>query len=1338
MPNTSDLLSKVQQANLYFANLMNEYVDSFVYSMERDERINTKVNNLYELLEAMGYQLAKGLYYDNENTKLIYQKIDCVTPIYNTEITIDVTLIKPFISNTIQSQAVWGGITGDINNQQDLIGLLSLKQNNITLTTTGASGAATLIGATLNIPNYGSALSGYVPYTGATGAVNLGAFDLTVNGVKIGRGGGNLSSNTRFGNNSLPINTTGVNNTAIGFSVLSNNIIGASNTGIGHQALANSNSNDNTAVGLSSLFSLLTGNNNISFGSESGWKISGGADLTIANNSIFLGYATKALANNQTNQIVIGYDATGNGSNTVTIGNSSITNNYFTGNIRGGAFIKSGGISSEFLKADGSIDSNAYITSAALSGYVPYTGANADVDLGIYDFSAGSVTIQGSSPTAGSYLGFKHSTNVITGANGFTSMYTFGTNIIGYKSINGASTKDFSFNMQDITPNVSGGRVYVLPDASGTLALVGGAGVGTVTSVAALTLGTTGTDLSSTVANGTTTPVITLNVPTASATNRGALSSADWSVFNGKQAAGNYITSLTGEATASGPGAASVTLDNTAVTGKLLTGLNITGGTVVSTDSILTALGKVQNQINGLIGGSIFQGVWDASTNNPALASSVGTNGYYYIVSVAGSTNLNGITDWKVGDWAIFAGTTWQKVDNTDAVSSVNGYTGTVSLVTGDVLEGAGSLPGRPSQLYFTDARARAAISLTTTGSSGAATYDNGTGVLNIPNYGSALTGYVTLDTAQTITAAKTFSTSGGSDTLIINHSSGSGIALNITKGGNGEGIYVNKTSGTGNAVTIVGTLNATTLVKNGGTSSQFLKADGSIDSNFYALSSSLNNYLPTQGGTLTGALTGTSATFSGNINATNASATVNIIATGINSGTNGGSSLIAGTTGVTNIAIGNKSAILGGAFDSTSMIYWGNSGNLILNNGADRLILTSSGNLGLGVTPSAWGIYKAYQVGWGSIASYDGSDTAIFSNTYFDGGNWRYIGTGNASQYRQLNSVHSWLTAPSGTAGNTISFTQAMTLDASGRLGIGTTSPDQKLTVEGNIRAGGVGNGFLLDTTGVNFTNGMKVVNSFETVMFSGRGSAGYIIAGDNNLRFGFGTNYSAGESMRITSGGNVGIGTTSPASILDIRSANIPRIQLVKTGILSWFLGDTQQDGTNLFSIGTDSGSNFRILNINNSGNVCIGRTATFGSERVSIESTSSNPIITTYNFNATAVTHHEIRNQNGIVGTIVAIGGGTVYNTLSDYRVKEDLKEINGLEKLLKLKVYNFKWKWNNERTDGVLAHELQEIIPYAVHGEKDNEQMQQVDYSKLVPVLVKAIQELSEKVKQLENK
>lgn len=151
------------------------------------------------------------------------------------------------------------------------------------------------------------------------------------------------------------------------------------------------------------------------------------------------------------------------------------------------------------------------------------------------------------------------------------------------------------------------------------------------------------------------------------------------------QAQGSYITQLSGEATGSGPGNASVTLSNAAVISKVLTGLNVTGGTVVSTDTILQAFGKVQNQINGLTTGVTYQGVWNAATNVPFLQSSVGTKGYYYVVDVAGNTNLNGITDWQVGDWAIYNGSVWQKVDNTDAVVSVNGYVGAVVLTASDV-----------------------------------------------------------------------------------------------------------------------------------------------------------------------------------------------------------------------------------------------------------------------------------------------------------------------------------------------------------------------------------------------------------------------------------------------------------------------------------------------------------------------------------------------------------------------------------------------------------------------------------------------------------------------------
>ena len=127
------------------------------------------------------------------------------------------------------------------------------------------------------------------------------------------------------------------------------------------------------------------------------------------------------------------------------------------------------------------------------------------------------------------------------------------------------------------------------------------------------------------------------------------------------------------------------------------------GGT---SQSVLDTLASLQTQINNLIpsqtgnsgkflttngtstswanvaGGLTYQGTWNASTNTPTLASSTGTNGYYYIVATAGSTNLNGITDWQIGDWLMFNGSVWQKIDQSNLVTSVNGQTGAVSVGT--------------------------------------------------------------------------------------------------------------------------------------------------------------------------------------------------------------------------------------------------------------------------------------------------------------------------------------------------------------------------------------------------------------------------------------------------------------------------------------------------------------------------------------------------------------------------------------------------------------------------------------------------------------------------------
>lgn len=99
----------------------------------------------------------------------------------------------------------------------------------------------------------------------------------------------------------------------------------------------------------------------------------------------------------------------------------------------------------------------------------------------------------------------------------------------------------------------------------------------------------------------------------------------------------------------------------------------------------LDAGGKVPTSQIPQMGDLNYQGTWNASTNTPTLTSSAGTKGFYYVVSVAGTTNLNGITDWAVGDWAVFNGSVWQKIDNTDLVTSVNGYTGTVVLSYTDV-----------------------------------------------------------------------------------------------------------------------------------------------------------------------------------------------------------------------------------------------------------------------------------------------------------------------------------------------------------------------------------------------------------------------------------------------------------------------------------------------------------------------------------------------------------------------------------------------------------------------------------------------------------------------------
>jgi hypothetical protein len=348
-------------------------------------------------------------------------------------------------------------------------------------------------------------------------------------------------------------------------------------------------------------------------------------------------------------------------------------------------------------------------------------------------------------------------TGAVVGSGSTLTLATVNSNVGQFGS--STAIPKITVNGKGLITAISTEAVFI---PSGALSFIGDVtGTGNTGSDTTLTLATVNSNVGA-YGDSVTVPTITVNakglvtaasqtaIPTATSSVTGLLTSTDWSTFNAKQAQLNgtgfvkvsgttvsydnstYLTTIEGIAAGGELSGtyASPSLVNSAVTGKVLTGVNITGGTIQATDSILTAFGKIQNQINGLIGGSIYQGTWNASTNTPTLTSGVGTKGYYYIVSVAGSTNLDGITDWNVGDWAIYDGTAWQQVDNTDAVVSVNGFTGAVSLTTSNISEG--------TNLYYTDSRARGSVSAGT-----GISYNSTTGVItnSAPDQTVSLTG---------------------------------------------------------------------------------------------------------------------------------------------------------------------------------------------------------------------------------------------------------------------------------------------------------------------------------------------------------------------------------------------------------------------------------------------------------------------------------------------------------------------------------------------------------------------------------------------------------------------
>ena len=351
----------------------------------------------------------------------------------------------------------------------------------------------------------------------------------------------------------------------------------------------------------------------------------------------------------------------------------------------------------------------------------------------------------------------------------------------------------------------------------------------------------------------------------------------------------------------------------------------------------------------------------------------------------------------------------------------------------------------------------------------------------------------------------------------------------------------------------------------------------------------------------------------------------------------------------------------------------------------------------------------------------------------------------------------------------------EKMRIDSSGRVGIGTDSPDHILCIE--------------DTEPTfRIFDAANTLNQEQTISFGTEpGNRTHAEISGVNLNTGnaeggliFKTNSGSSltERMRITSGGVVEIGTSTAQtnSKLDVRN-NGSAIEFGHTNNNDWYYGTlgaygsagnpfisfstfceqndnrwtTQGSPGNIISndngnlvfqqiTSTNSTAQAAVerMRITTGGDVLIGTDSTtvggVAGHKLVIDTTSQNLGIIT-----ASGSHQAVRFANGstAVGSINLTTSSTTYNTSSDYRLKEDLQDFAGLDMVSKIPVYDFKWKTDENRSYGVMAHELQEVLPQAVVGEKDAEEMQSVDYSKIVPLLVKSIQELTAKVDKLEQ-
>lgn len=336
--------------------------------------------------------------------------------------------------------------------------------------------------------------------------------------------------------------------------------------------------------------------------------------------------------------------------------------------------------------------------------------------------------------------------------------------------------------------------------------------------------------------------------------------------------------------------------------------------------------------------------------------------------------------------------------------------------------------------------------------------------------------------------------------------------------------------------------------------------------------------------------------------------------------------------------------------------------------------------NLGLGVTPSAWGAgFKALQVDSQSAVVGSGANIYLGANWLFTTGD-RYIANGFATLYRQNAGQHIFYTAPSGTAGTAISFTQAMTLDADGELGIGTTSPGCGLDVRkqetSTYNTARFSNGtdvqFLDVVCGRALTNGTVggVASSLVMTLRSSGSSSGHLAFATGN-----------DERARVTQGGDLLVGTTTVSG-----AGGLTYLNQGSTG--------------------------FASINNNNAG--------------------------------ATGYVFSSYRRSSVEIGSVTQNGTTAVlFNTTSDRRLKENIVPAPSASAAIDaIQIVSHDWKAAPDEhvTYGVIAQDLALVAPQAVLQGDDGDEIEKtwgVDYSKLVPMLIKEIQTLRARVAALES-